>query len=840
MTQPRINKIEVQGFRAYGKDAQTLTFGGPIAAVWGPNSQGKTSLAEAFEFLLTGQIIRRQLMASTQAEFADALRNVHMPPATPVFVRAEITGSDGKSYTLKRTLTSDYAKRQDCQSKLEIDGNEANEDGLSALGIVLSQPPLAAPVLAQHTLGYLFSARPQDRATYFKTTLEVTDLEKLRTSAAELENEIISSEDPTWNKLIAAVAIPKAQDHIMRLKTTVPGKNDIAAALDDAVAAILTAAGADVPATAPKRVAALEKLLASRRKKTFPVDEFQRKALADWTYPGQLDWDKLDTYIQERAKVDKETRRLAALFTEALAIPAVADATDPIDCLLCGAEKSLSPERVFYLRTRLQETEAFQAAERDAINTLRRLKTLSESLVAAVVAACPGFLNAKSKDRRKSGFRLERIRALLSDEDKPVVGAWLPILRVLARARTSASAQASSLTSTSVEYIEKPYILESTEDLRQGFAEVAKLYAVFKAALPKYVSAESKLVELLTTVIDSASDTADWQDLIDLAGDPDGLRNTLIERHARTTLQKELADALRQIDKGNEKVLDDKFAYLSAGIQNWWNLLRPDESTFFSAVKPRKGARRTVDFKAGLSLHADRSASKLRDVIAVFSQSQLHCLGLALFIARSVHEGTGFMILDDPILASDEDYRAYFKFDVLKNLIDAGIQVIVLTQDQKSWKDLEDRYMHNNIDMFQIELADPANGTSIYNKGDGLKAMISRIKVLVNGGHAYTRKQAGELLRNAVERFCKMMLVNDRLDRGDTHAAISDYDGKNLGQIRPQVELLLTGDPSHPGKLRSLSKGLNSAKHDEGTPDRGTLKVALGDLCYLNKKYLAS
>ena len=169
----------------------------------------------------------------------------------------------------------------------------------------------------------------------------------------------------------------------------------------------------------------------------------------------------------------------------------------------------------------------------------------------------------------------------------------------------------------------------------------------------------------LTVVIDAASDTAGWQELIDVAGDQDALRTSLIERHARAALQKELTAALRQIDKGNEKVLDDKFGDLSDGIQHWWDLLRPGEPTFFSDVRPRKGARRTVDFKAGLSLHDDRSAPKVRDVIAVFSQSQLHCLGLALFIARALHEGAGFMVLDDPILASDEDYRAYFKAAVL-------------------------------------------------------------------------------------------------------------------------------------------------------------------------------
>ena len=95
---------------------------------------------------------------------------------------------------------------------------------------------------------------------------------------------------------------------------------------------------------------------------------------------------------------------------------------------------------------------------------------------------------------------------------------------------------------------------------------------------------------------------------------------------------------------------------------------------------------------------------KLRDVIAVFSQSQLHCLGLSLFLARAVHENAGFIVLDDPIVSSDEDYRAFFVASVVKALNDLGIQVIILTQDQKTWKELGERYLHAGIRMFQILL----------------------------------------------------------------------------------------------------------------------------------------
>jgi len=140
----------------------------------------QTSLAEAVEFLLTGQVVRRELMASAQDEFADALRNAHLVPADEVYVTARVQAPDGSLHEVRRILTADYGKRQDCASRLEIDGVIAAEADLAGLGIVLSQPPLQAPVLAQHTLSYIFSVRPQDRATYFKTLLEVTDLDDLR------------------------------------------------------------------------------------------------------------------------------------------------------------------------------------------------------------------------------------------------------------------------------------------------------------------------------------------------------------------------------------------------------------------------------------------------------------------------------------------------------------------------------------------------------------------------------------------------------------------------------------------------------------------------------------
>ena len=77
-----------------------------------------------------------------------------------------------------------------------------------------------------------------------------------------------------------------------------------------------------------------------------------------------------------------------------------------------------------------------------------------------------------------------------------------------------------------------------------------------------------------------------------------------------------------------------------------------------------RGAKRTIDFKAGpfcqsRPVFAEDSQTLLRSSVS----PSFHCLGLALFLARAQHEGSGFIVLDDPVLSSDDDYRVHFNFD---------------------------------------------------------------------------------------------------------------------------------------------------------------------------------
>lgn len=837
MTLCKINKLEIQGFRAFGRNPQTLEFPSLLAAVWGPNSQGKTSLAEAVEFLLTGEIVRRALMASGQDEFADSLRNAHLPAGAEVFVQATVLAVDGKEYAVRRTLTTDYGKKQECATALTIDGKPGNEAGLAALGIRLSQPPLRAPVLAQHTLGYVFSAKPQDRSSYFKALLEVTDLDDFRAQVAALETEIVLPENPLLGKFVLAAAVPVAA-HLKPFLLKVPTEAELTASFSAAFKAFIEANGEAALPGDDERKERVVALLAEKQAKTFALKGFDRKALAAGAAPAPKKFENLHHFVEERGKVDAEVRRLANLFREALALPAVREAEHPIDCPLCGTDTALTPERIALLRERVADTEAFQKAFKEARETVGPMTTGLSGLATALGDAMPIFITNPSKFRRARGFRVERIRELLGADADADISAWLASLRGLARAR----GRVLTVLGRTKALLEKCAAdmdgFDDCPSIERGFGAIAETHADFALALNAYGISEEKIRAGLQAVVDAQSETAGWQELIELAGDPVALRSAMIERTAYAEAAKELTQALKQIDKGNETVLDEKFGDLSDGVQKWWDILRPEEHSFFDGVKQRPGARRTIDFKAGLSIAPDRSSPQFRDVVAVFSMSQLHCLGLALFLARAVNEKAGFVVLDDPILSSDEDYRAFFNAMVIEELVNLGMQVIVLTQDQKTWKDLGERYLHQGIGLFQIDLRSPADGSAVANTADDLETKFMKAEILVRGGHPSLHKQGGEVIRDATERFCKEMLIRERRAKGDAAASLNDYSLKNLGHLAPQVEPLLTRDASHAGKLRAIGGAVNPAKHDDAIPAAGVLKVALGDLRFLKKTYM--
>ncbi len=834
----RIDQITVQGFRSFGPEPQPLDLGTPLAVVWGPNSEGKTSLAEAFEFLLTGDIARRELLASARDEFANALRNAHLSDDVPTFVEARIGARDGVTHTLRRTLIQDFSKRELCESTLELDGVPVAPEALHDLGIDLHEPPISAPVLMQHTLGYLFSAQPKERTLYFKSLLEVTDLDDLRDDLKEVMDALVPPQSEHLDRLVRCASLSPVT--LAAIAQGAPTISEIETAISTVVTGLLTNAGEVAPPNLIDCLARLDSVVADRRAKTFPLHGLRRSAESvEWEPQPSSVWGDIDDYVLKLAEVDEETQRITALFQQLLALPVVDEADGPIDCPVCETPAGLTPERITAIRERVAGTSELQVAEAKAKTALQALDTSVRTLVSTVGNACPAFLGWNAVRRKEEGFRTNRIAPLLDDAERPLLPAWFNATVHLLRAKRSLERLAASAQARVAALQSNPSKLSADADLKTTFKALPQALAEVNVALDTYIEAIAPILTPLQASVDRKSDTTGWADLAELGRSTVELRGAVIARGKHDALVAEMKRACRQVDDAKEVVLEEKFEELAEDVRTWWDLLRPGEAAFFSDLGLRKGAQRTMDFKAGLSPSLDRSNVKIRDAVAVFSQSQLHCLGLATFFARAA-AGDGFVILDDPIISIDDDYSAHFINSALAELAARDVQVIMLTYEQKTWRAIQARYGEGQAEAFQLNLDEPAKGTLLVKSSDRLAMMLKAAKPFTQSSVLSVRKDGCQRIRDCGERFCKELLVTKRREQGDSAALVTDYSDRrgSLDSLIDETVPYLDGS-DEPGKLRMLGPLVNPGNHDDDVPSKTMLAVCLGNLKKLRQKYLA-
>jgi len=473
----------------------------------------------------------------------------------------------------------------------------------------------------------------------------------------------------------------------------------------------------------------------------------------------------------------------------------------------------------------------------ELLSTLSALSVQVDIGATAARRATPEIIQMTVATRRNAGATVTSMRNLVSD--KALVSDWLADLKALWRIWRAQEKGAAGVREELAAVAVDPQTWSRTAELLKSLGEFVVKQRGFAAALASLEGPSRRIEAEIKRQIDVSTQVAGWEALTRMGKDIEGVERALTQSRKYDAELKAMDKAIADVEKGIGIVVDQKFADLSDGVRKWWDLLRPEEATYFDTIQ-RRGSKtkRMIDLRAGLALKDDRSDPKFRDAVAVFSQSQLHCLGLSMFLARAVSQSAGFIVLDDPVLTSDDDYRPNFASSVIEALMAEGVQVIILTQDQKTAKDIATRWDHVNAGSFTIVRNDPHTGSEIRNKNDQLAAMIASARTPCSSEDPDQRKSGAQKLRDAIERFCKLILVRDRQAKGDQQASITDYDGKNFSSYSANVKALLIKDKSHPGKLQSAHDYTTPGSHDDASPSRGSLRSALGELTGLKKVYL--
>jgi hypothetical protein len=547
----------------------------------------------------------------------------------------------------------------------------------------------------------------------------------------------------------------------------------------------------------------------------------------------------LRDFRDARHGIDRDVARLTALFEAVLQTTGIDDIKVPLDCPICETPNALTPQRVAAIRMRLETSAKYRSSLENFQSALRSLKDFAERVNDNANRSRPQCLALNEDERTARGFTRSRMRELLGDDRIELLTAWENEIELYRELVIATGDAANTLTAIVRSSTGNSFDETACTSLEVALAALTTATEQLSSGRQRYMTKQEALRVTIKAEVDKSAETAGWAALIALTEKRSEWLAVLKQERARETVTRRFSQALQDLDRAREALLDEKFAALSDGISEWWALLRPEESYAFSGVQRGASGKRFIDLKARLvSGLGSAQSGVVRDAVAVFSDSELNCLGLAAFLARSCKEQCGFVVLDDPVPASDEEHRSFFVSAALSALMERSYQVILLTYDRKLWEDIQERYRHLDLSPFLLCMDGSTASAVVEPKAGTFDALFAAATPYLGNQNSEIRKLGSGRLRDAAERLCKLLLIEECRRTGDTAASISDYQGKTLGALTLLVLPLLSQNASHPGRLKALANSLNPGSHDDTVPSVSALAVARGDLIEFKKCYV--
>ena len=171
----KIKSLHAHYFRGFRESDGPINVSGDFIVIEGRNSSGKTSFAEALEWLISGSLSRRKSGdAGNARELKDCVANQFRPAGVDTWVSASFAhtpeGEEVQEFSLRRVLTEDYGSTSTaaCKSVLYHDDKELTPDAeRKVLDRFFAGVP---PLLMQHTLRDFVQGEPRE-TRIFRTTV---------------------------------------------------------------------------------------------------------------------------------------------------------------------------------------------------------------------------------------------------------------------------------------------------------------------------------------------------------------------------------------------------------------------------------------------------------------------------------------------------------------------------------------------------------------------------------------------------------------------------------------------------------------------------------------------
>lgn len=728
----RLLSLQINNFRGFGPNSTPIQLDGDLLLFFGPNGYGKTSIAEAIEWLFYGTTKRRQRGDTySRSEYANSFANVH--GGRPVQVEATVL-LNGATMRLARRITGGET------TETLIDGAVAE---FSAINVV----PIEAvyPVIAQHGLQTFIHAKPKDRRDAICAALGLDELTSLKAaldsartsfqrtpprSVQEARREL-SSNAEALGQLRATASLAA------RWRAPQP-QIDLASDLTSLLLASEELTG--VPAASVD--AALDQLRAHRTEVSRTVFDAERLLLpANWTA----------LKIEAAADIDQAVLTLSSLeraITDALASAASAYSTALLDfwktgltlapsgdqCPMCEADTLSTAQR-----TELQRRIAA------ASENLTRRKALSSARDAALQAVRKA---AASVERIKIGELSERDRSQLTTMFANEPEALDAFSTCFDQFRAAAE-EFRAKTGSYVAFAER--VLERIVDVQHSDALRAEAVQIRDAVFPDFNRFAAKLQNyadewnVFKPKLDARIASNETIARIDAVGKT--LRSVghmrVLDRFDQ--IARETQELIRQVESCMQTTQSQLLTTRGSEVKDLYDRLNRGANVGFEIMEPGTDT---------MKLHA-KSFGVRMPAAANLSECQLNCVGLAMWLMRATTPSSpfGFVLLDDPVQSMDDDHAEAFISDIVPHLLnDHGKQVIVLSHVRRIVERLRELNANRTARLYHLDAFDQVGPT--VTEQIKLKMLLSEIRGAARGNEA-NREYAVDRIRVLAEQFIR-------------------------------------------------------------------------------------
>jgi hypothetical protein len=689
-------------FRGFLAVEAPVNLSGQLVVIYGRNSMGKTSLAEALEWLFTGTLARRAMgELGNSRELEGCIGNQFRPQGAATWVEATFSVGDGTEVVLRRLLIEDFssAKNARCKSILYCDGEVLDEREAEALLARLFGG--VAPLLMQHTLRTFVHSSPAARRDYFERLLHLNDLTHLIEKAVvgdarlrEFPSANGSVALRTWTAIRGMSPAGQVRKHLHRLERCANDqlRANIEAVLMEIASAEFTALVAGhsgLPAT----VTALKREQQRARQRSFSqLSVLRPKRGFDESVNAELDASSRGVLIDNLIEAGRKlatARTAAALVGESQLAVAQAFSLlqgvgliDPDEarqtCPLCeGSPESLLGARVASVRTWEPVRAAVAMAEDNARKAASALKAELRSMWKLRSDLLP-----KKPDNTTWVEAIQNAAPIVRDAALRAHGRLTSSLDELAAFDSSVITLGRALATDAIADQVFAILEKSRADIEHGAGTIPELTGVYRRAF----------AELESAVGVQAKDDPVYARRETWLGAATSIEVIIVDlrwERAKVAAQESLRRAREALMTVRQTVLEARRTAFSEGMTEVWRTLRQDKGSSFSTllIPPPRGRGFPVEIEVKARLNGPNGAKEV-DALRVFSESQVHVLGIAAFVTRSKLIGHRILIFDDPVQSMDEDHFRTFAGPFLRHLLEHGYQVIVLTHNQTFDRDL--------------------------------------------------------------------------------------------------------------------------------------------------------